>query len=61
MGDVVNMKEFKKRKARDAKETKARRNRAQFGRSGPEKARGRAKHESQADELEGKRLEKPDE
>lgn len=61
MGDVVNMTDFKKRKARDAKETKARRNRARFGRTGPEKARGRAERKGQADGLEGKRLEKPDE
>ena len=60
VGDVVNMKEFKKRKARAAKETRARRNRLRFGRSGPEKARSRSERERRSDDLEGKRLDRPE-
>lgn len=44
-GDVVNLKQFRKRKARDEKETRAEQNRISFGRTKAEKNLTRALNE----------------
>ena len=60
-GDVVNLRQFRKRKARDEKETRAKQNRISFGRTKAEKNLTRALNEKAARSHEaGKRETKGD-
>ena len=60
MGDLVNLKRFKKRKGREQSEQQAETNRARFGRTKPERAAdaNRAKHAS--DQLDQHKIESED-
>lgn len=58
MSDIVNLRQFKKRKARDAKETKAQENRTLYGRTGTEKTFDREQGRKQTNFLDHNRLEK---
>ena len=55
MAEIGNLRGFAKKKHRQAKATKAARNRAAFGRSKPD----RAALERQKDALDGKKLDRP--
>lgn len=59
MSDIVNLRQFKKRKARDDKETKAQENRTLHGRTGTEKAFDREQSRKQTNFLDHNRLKKP--
>ena len=54
MAEIVNLREFRKKKNRQAKAVKAARNRALSGRGKPDKERDRAALERQETELDGK-------
>jgi hypothetical protein len=56
MGDVVNLRDFRKKKALGERDRKAAENRARFGRTRDQKERDRREDERQADQLEGKKL-----
>ncbi|MEX3010041.1 DUF4169 family protein [Hoeflea sp. TYP-13] len=58
--DLVNLRQFKKRKARQEKEAAAERNRIAFGRTRAEKSETRKINEQQDRAHEQGRLEKPD-
>ena len=60
-GDVVNLRQFRKQKARSDKEAKAEQNRATFGRTKAEKTLTRALNEKAQKTLDQGRLERPDE
>jgi DNA-binding TFAR19-related protein (PDSD5 family) len=60
-GDVVNLRQFRKQKARSEKETKAEQNRAAFGRTKAEKTLTRALNEKAKKTLDQGRLERPEE
>lgn len=59
MGDVIRLKPYLKAKARAAKEAAAAANRAQFGRSRGDRQTAEAERRKAAAELDGKRLEGP--
>ena len=56
MGDVVSLRDFRKKKAQKDRDVKAAENRARFGRSRDQKERDRREGERLADQLEGKKL-----
>ena len=58
-GDIVNLRQARKAKARAEKESQAATNRARFGRTKSEKQREAAEKARAERELAGKRLEKP--
>lgn len=60
-GDVVNLRQFRKQKARSEKEAQAEQNRVAFGRSKAEKTLTRALNEKAQKTLDQGRLERPDE
>lgn len=57
--DIVNLRHFRKQKARQEKETQAERNRAAFGRTGAEKNLTRLLNEKAEKTLDQGKLEKP--
>jgi hypothetical protein len=57
--DIVNLKQFRKQRARAEKEEEASRNRAQFGRTKLERAESAAEVARGAKLLDGARLEPP--
>jgi hypothetical protein len=59
-GDVVNLRQFRKQKARSEKETKAEQNRAAFGRTKAEKTLTKALNRKAERSLDQGRLEKQD-
>ncbi|WP_411033033.1 DUF4169 family protein [Shinella sp. BYT-45] len=59
-GDVVNLRQFRKQKARSEKEKQAGENRIAFGRTKAEKALTRALNEKARKTLDQGRLERPD-
>jgi len=59
-GDVVNLRQFRKQKARSEKERRAEQNRIAFGRSKAEKSLTRALNEKADQTLDQGRLERPD-
>lgn len=61
MGDVVNLRQARKRKAREAAETTAAENRVRFGRTGAEKIFEARKRREADTHLERGRLEQPQE
>ncbi|AOF89937.1 DUF4169 family protein [Sinorhizobium sp. RAC02] len=60
-GDVVNLRQFRKQKARSEKETQAEQNRVAFGRTKAEKTLTRALNEKAQKTLDQARLERPNE
>jgi len=60
MGEVINLRQARKAKARAEKEAKAQENRARFGRTRAEKQRDADAAERGARTLEGHRLDKDD-
>lgn len=54
--EIVNLRRFRKSKARAQKEAEAERNRAQFGRTKPERAIGTAEADRATRHLDGARL-----
>lgn len=60
MSDIVNLRQFKKQKARAEKEKQADQNRIQFGRTKPEKAFARTETTKAERFLDQNRLEKND-
>jgi hypothetical protein len=62
MGDIVNLRQARKNKARTESEKQARQNRASFGRSKAEKRLAEAERDAAARKLDGHKHErKPDE
>jgi hypothetical protein len=61
MGDVINLRQFRKTRARAEKEKSAEQNRLSFGRTKAEKDLTRARNEKAEKTLDHGRLEKPDE
>lgn len=59
MGDVVNLNQFRKQRARAASAKKADENRVRFGRTKDEKARQVTEFERGHRDLDGKQLDKP--
>lgn len=59
-GDVVNLRQVRKQKARSDKEKQAEQNRIAFGRTKAEKSLTRALNEKAEKALDQGRLEKPD-
>ncbi|MEZ5841131.1 MAG: DUF4169 family protein [Hyphomicrobiales bacterium] len=59
-GDVVNLRQFRKQKARADKATTAAGNRARHGRTKAEKSLESARDELAGRRLEGHRLDRPD-
>ncbi len=59
MGDVVNLNQFRKQRARAASAKKAGENRVRFGRAKDEKTRQVAEFERDRRDLDGKQLDKP--
>ncbi|HEV7248543.1 MAG TPA: DUF4169 family protein [Shinella sp.] len=59
-GDVVNLRQFRKQKARSDKEKQAEQNRATFGRTKAEKTLTRALNDKAEKSLDQGRLERPD-
>lgn len=57
--EIVNLRQFRKQKARDEKEVKAERNRAAFGRTGAEKKLTKLLNEKAQKALDQGKLEKP--
>lgn len=57
MSDIINLRNFKKQKARDAKETAAEQNRILFGRTKTEKDFARQQQKKDAQFLDANRLE----
>jgi hypothetical protein len=60
MGDVVNLRRFRKQKDRAGKEARAEENRAKFGRSKGEKTRQTAEAAREDRDMDGKRLNRTD-
>jgi hypothetical protein len=60
MGDVINLRQFRKSKARAEKEKSAAENRISFGRTKAEKDLTRARNEKADKMLDQGKLEKPD-
>lgn len=60
MGDVVNLKQFRKAKERAEKQKRAEENRAKFGRTKADRERQRASEEKQDASLSGHQLEHED-
>ncbi|MBZ9763502.1 DUF4169 family protein [Mesorhizobium sp. CA8] len=60
MGEVVNLRQARKQKARTEKERQASENRALYGRSKPERERDRLTSEKAENFVAGHRREKPD-
>jgi hypothetical protein len=58
MAEVVNLRQFRKKKARDEKEKRAARNRQAFGRGKSEKLAARQEREKANRLLDGHRLER---
>lgn len=58
MGDVVNLNQFRKQRARAASAKKAGENRVKFGRTKDEKSRQVAEFDRGHRDLDGKRLDK---
>lgn len=56
MGDVVNLSQFRKKRARGSAEKRAQENRARYGRSKDERAKAHREAEKSAKELDDKRL-----
>ena len=61
MADIINLRQARKRKARDAAARHAAENRARFGRTPAEKAREAAAEEESRRKLDQLRREKPEE
>lgn len=59
-GDVVNLRQFRKQKARSEKEKQAEQNRLTFGRTKAEKDLTTARNEKAAQKLDQGKLEKSD-
>lgn len=59
-GDVVNLRQFRKQKARSEKEKQAEQNRAAFGRTKAEKTLTRTLNEKAQKSLDQGRIERPD-
>lgn len=60
MGDVINLRQFRKTKARAEKEKSADQNRVTFGRTKAEKELTRARNEKAEKMLDQGKLEKPE-
>jgi len=60
MGDLVNLKRFKKRKERDRSERQAETNRARFGRTKPERAADAKRTKDASDLLDQHRIDSED-
>ena len=60
-GDVVNLRQFRKQKARSDKEKQAEQNRIAFGRTKAEKTLTRALNDKAQKSLDQGRLERPEE
>lgn len=60
MGDVINLRQFRKTKARAEKEKSADQNRVTFGRTKAEKELTRARNEKAEKTLDQGKLDKPD-
>ena len=60
MGDVVNLRRYRKRAARDAKAEKATESRARFGQPRAEKRRGEAESRRAEKALDGHKIEDDD-
>jgi hypothetical protein len=60
-GDVVNLRQFRKQKARSESEKKAEQNRLTFGRTKAEKDLTRARNEKAEKALDQGHIERPDE
>ncbi|PBB21067.1 DUF4169 family protein [Mesorhizobium sp. WSM4313] len=60
MGEVINLRQARKQKARTEKERRAGENRALYGRSKPERERDRLTSEKAEKFVAGHRREKPD-
>ncbi len=58
-GDVVNLRQFRKQKARSEKDKQAEQNRIAFGRTKAEKTLTRALHDKAEKALDQGRLERP--
>jgi hypothetical protein len=56
MGDVVNLNQFRKKRARGTAEKRAQENRPRFGRTKADSARTRKELEKSAKDLDDKRL-----
>jgi hypothetical protein len=56
MGDVVSLRDFRKKKAQKDRDLKAAENRARFGRTRDQKERERRETDRLAEQLEGKKL-----
>lgn len=56
MGDVINLNQYRKQRARDEKARQAKVNRAKSGRSGADKASQRQETDKAAGDHEGKQL-----
>ncbi len=59
MGDIINLNQYRKRRALAERSKKARSNRARFGRTAGEKAAGESTAKKAGEELEHKRLGTP--
>lgn len=55
MGDVVNLNQFRKDRARAAEKRKARDNRAKYGRTGADRRADKAEEEKAKRDLDGKK------
>ncbi|HEX7005635.1 MAG TPA: DUF4169 family protein [Alphaproteobacteria bacterium] len=55
MGDIVSLRDFRKKKAQEERERKAAENRARFGRTREQKERDRREEQRRVDQLEGKK------
>lgn len=60
MADIVNLRQFRKTKARSEKESQAEQNRLTFGRTKNEKTLTKALNEKAERALDQKKLEKPE-
>lgn len=56
MGDVINLNQFRKKRARKAAEKRAPENRARFGRTKDEQTRAQREAEKLAKDLDDKKL-----
>lgn len=56
MAEIINLRQAKKRRAREEKAAKAEANRMHFGRSKPERKESEAECEKAARDLDGKKL-----
>ena len=61
MAEIVNLNQYRKRKEREAKESKSAGNRARHGRTKGTRHTDQLDRKRDADELDGKKLEKDDE